>query len=167
MRKITSYAAIAMLSTSSFATNPTYAADVLGDHFDDCTCVTSANDTGSLLGEITLANGEVVSSGVSGVENASVGTPILNGSEITTGTGGASVSIGASCNLALRPNSVMSVFQPTSGGPICVKVVDTVGPAIASSTPVVSSNPLLVLGIIGGIGGAALLLGGGDDPASN
>lgn len=141
----------------------------------DCSCVTSPTNAGTPIGSIISASDDTVYTSTEGLANASAGTPLRIGSEVTVGAGGfADISVGASCTLVIGPNSVASILQSAGpGGPICVKISSLYGAAQLADQgiPPVSSNGLTSLLLVGGaaaVGIAAGIeaLGGGDDPAS-
>jgi len=92
----------AVLLTLGMMTTPSFA---------ECSCVTSKKDSGSIVGEIVHSRGEVLYSGKFGFAQATSGSKLVSGSQISTGPGAsASISVGKDCALDLPQNSEASVL---------------------------------------------------------
>lgn len=143
---------------------PAFAHDNLEEAFAECTCVTSHSAPADPLGRVARASGNVFATTTSGYQNASVGMPLNEGNEVTTGASGtARIVVGKSCRLNIAPSSQVTVALPA--GPthnICVTVNDLGPAALPDNIRVGIAIKALV-----GFGLTGVILSGGDDPASN
>ena len=129
-----------------------------------CDCVVPAPTDNSPIGSVVFANGVVQASTSEGVGNASPGTQLFVGSQVTTGAASAArITLGANCTLNLPALSEATML--IENGDICLRVSSA---AAEPGVTVAGSNAnLLPLLVLGGGAGAALAFGGGDDSASN
>ncbi len=106
----------AVLLTFGMMTTPSFA---------ECVCVTSKKDASSTLGEIVHSRGEVLYSGKFGFAQATPGSKLVSGSQISTGPGAtASISVGRDCALDLPQNSEASVLTLETKDTEKVQVTD-------------------------------------------
>ena len=93
--------------------------------FAECACVTSKKDSSSIVGEIVQSQGEVLYSGKTGFAQATPGSKLVSGSQISTGPGAsASISVGRDCALDLPQNSEASVLTLENKGAEKPKVIN-------------------------------------------
>lgn len=140
----------------------------------------------SFIGSLSAVRGTVV---VSGVGNATQGTPLRVGSQVITGPDGTARLVVTSCTHDLEPNSEAVISKVGSKVQITVKTIFTTqtyglptidpivsSPVIAPPQPVVIApiqppvfppivKVIIPVAIIGGVV-AASTLGGGDNQAS-
>lgn len=130
-----------------------------------CSCVASAGSAG----RVVSAQGSVMTNGASGFQQASAGSPIGAGSEISVGANSsADISIG-SCALSLGPNTVARLSTLANRN-ICVAGQNTaMAPEAGAGGGVAGSSSFVPAGMFLGLGagaGALALIGQGDDPVS-
>lgn len=156
-------AALVSVATLVLAT-AAVAHDDLEEAFAECTCVTHHSKPSDPLGRITRADGSVFATTTNGYQNASVGMPLNEGNEVTTGAAGsAQLAVGKSCRLNVEPSRQVTVSLPA--GPthhICVTVSDLGPAALPENIRVGIAIKALV-----GFGLTGVVLSGGDDPASD
>ena len=87
---------------------------------DDCTCLTPYNIQAQKVGSVVSANGSVMV----GFADAAKGSPLAVGSRIDVGSKStANISVGTSCNVALRANATAVVDKV--GQQLCVRLTET------------------------------------------
>ena len=132
-------------------------ADIAGDAFKDCTCVT-AQVAGQPVANLSEPVGDVLYSGAKGYTKATKAVTLSDGSVVAVGTAaGARVTSGAGCDIAVAGNSLVSVSTPNGvTGNVCIKVAELT-PAAFALLPGAGAGGLAGLG---GLGLAAPVIGG-------
>jgi len=155
---------VSVLSFTAFAAAPfsAVAADAY-DAYSSCDCVTALMAGSANAGVVSSSQGQVLVNGVL----ASDGAELSIGSEVLTGAGSASMSVGATCQQAVGPNTQVLISQP--GGPganLCVQIASNPG-AIAPAATVAGAGTGSVVGgallIAGGVAGIIALTDDDDD----
>lgn len=132
----------------------------------ECSCVANAGSAG----RIVSASGSVMTNGATGFQQASAGSPIGAGSEISVGANSAAdISIG-SCALSLGENTVTRLSALANRN-ICVAGQNTAfAPEAGAGGGVAGGGssfvPAAMFGTLAVGAGAMALIGQGDDPVS-
>jgi hypothetical protein len=137
------------------------AADLAGDAFKDCTCVTP-QVAGQPIANLSEPVGDVLYSGAKGYTKATKAVTLSDGSVVATGTAaGARVTSGAGCDIAVDGNSLVSVSTPNgAAGNVCIKVAELT-PAAFALLPGAGAGGLAGLGLAAPLIGGAILVGVG------
>jgi hypothetical protein len=97
--------------------------------FEGCDCVTPPSSGLQTLGVINVPVGEVLYTGQTGLDTANQGSPLVDGSQMSTGqASSANIQVGQRCNLTIPARSEVLVTQPRGvGGDICVRITEKGG----------------------------------------
>lgn len=162
MRKLWSVAKILLMLNVSVIAGPAFG------QTSECSCVTPSSTGSGPAGQITAANGQVLSSQPTGLGPAQVGAGLLPGSQVITGPNSSAIVAVGSCTLSLEPNSELTVID--RGPDICLQIARAGDQAMGTINSVVFGTLLA-----GGAAGAASFaiegeggfeLGGGGTPIS-
>ena len=151
-------------------TSQVFAADLAGDAFKDCTCVTPQVD-GQPAANLSEPIGDVLYSGEKGYTKATKAVTLSDGSIVAVGTAaGARITSGAGCDIAVNGNSLVSISTPNGAtGNVCIKIAELT-PAAFALLPGAGAGGLAGLGGFGLAGpliGGAILVGVGIAAISN
>lgn len=85
-----------------------------------CDCRVQPASASGPIGELTAVDGDVLASTDSGLFPAAPGTPLVRGSQVIVGEGGAAnITVGSTCSLPLGPATEAVVTE--DNGQLCVR----------------------------------------------
>ena len=162
--------AVSALAFSMAMPTAAFSADLMGDSFKDCTCVTP-QVAGQPVANLSEPVGNVLYSGAKGYTKATKAVTLSDGSVVAVGTAaGARVTSGAGCDINVDGNSLVSVSTPNGAtGNVCIKVAELT-PAAFALLPGAGAAGIAGLGTVGTlgvIGSGAILIGVGIAAISN
>jgi len=133
------------------------------DELTECECATPPKNGTNPIGTIIRAQGIVYHTSANGYVKAKPGKNLFDGSEVSTGIyGTADISIGLNCNIHMERNQLITISQwhGTSGN-LCVTIEQLQVPGNRGPVDLSAIPPMV------GIGALPLLLGGGENSASD
>jgi len=161
MRKLTT-----LLTALAFVGAPV-SAFAASDNIANCACTTAQKSAGAAIGTINKTSGKVLYTGTTGFVDATSGSKLMAGSQISTGSGSsADISVGATCNLSIPENSEVSILPVNGvGSDICLQVTSEYGQAATGTAGGVSPAVIGAV-VVGGIG-IGVFIAGSNSKASD